>query len=148
MLLGFRVDDSAARGGRLQTLGLGSARVAAALVALGRALVQLGVPAVGGDLAVGGLVPLRPAWASRSDGSGAPPSTSRATSTTSRSDDLAALRNRWNAACASKPSRSIKTPSACSMSNRCSKAACSWSASRPLTCAVTAAASKLATRPA
>ena len=43
MLLGFRVDDSAARGGRLETLGLGSASVAAPLVALGRALVQFGV---------------------------------------------------------------------------------------------------------
>jgi hypothetical protein len=39
--LGFGVDDPAARGGRLQTLGLGSARLAAPLVASGRALVQL-----------------------------------------------------------------------------------------------------------
>jgi hypothetical protein len=36
MLLGFRVGDPAACGGRLQTLGLGSSRVATALVALGR----------------------------------------------------------------------------------------------------------------
>jgi hypothetical protein len=59
MPLGFRIDDPAARGGRLQTLGLRSACLAAPLVASGRALVQLRVPPVGGDLAIGGLVPLR-----------------------------------------------------------------------------------------
>jgi hypothetical protein len=38
---GFGVDDLAACGGRLQALGLRSARLAAPLVASGRALVQL-----------------------------------------------------------------------------------------------------------
>lgn len=47
------------RGGRLQTLGLRSAGLAAPLVTPGRALVQLRVPAVGGDLAVDVLEPLR-----------------------------------------------------------------------------------------
>jgi hypothetical protein len=42
--LGFGVDDPAARGGRLQTLGLCSAGLASPLVALGRAIVQLRVP--------------------------------------------------------------------------------------------------------
>ena len=58
MPLSFRIDDPAARGSRLQTLGLGSACLPAPLVASGRALVQLRVPAVDSDLAVGGLVPL------------------------------------------------------------------------------------------
>jgi hypothetical protein len=56
--LSFRIGDPAARGGRLQTLGLRSASLAAPLVTSGRALVQLRVPAVGGDLSVDVLVPL------------------------------------------------------------------------------------------
>ena len=58
MPLSFRVGDPAARGGRLQTLGLRSASLAAPLVPSGRALVRLRVPAVGGDLAIDVLVPL------------------------------------------------------------------------------------------
>jgi hypothetical protein len=57
--LGFGVNDPAARGGRLQTLGLCSASLASPLVALGRAFVQLRVPAVPGNLKVGGFAPLR-----------------------------------------------------------------------------------------
>ncbi len=57
---GFGVDDPATRRGRLQTLGLRSARLAAPLVPSGRAFTQLRVPAVAGNLAVGGFAPLRP----------------------------------------------------------------------------------------
>ena len=44
-----------------------------------------------------------------------------------------------------QPFAAISTPLACSISQRCSRAACSWPASRPLTSTVTAALSRLAT---
>ena len=59
-LFGFGVDDPAACGGRLQTLGLSSPGLAEPLVASGRALMHLRVPAVPGHLPIGGFPPLRP----------------------------------------------------------------------------------------
>jgi hypothetical protein len=57
--LGFGVDDPAARGGRLQALGLRSPGLATPLIPSGRALVQIRVSAVPGNLPVGGFAPLR-----------------------------------------------------------------------------------------
>jgi hypothetical protein len=60
----------------------------------------------------------------------------------------AAVASHSSAAGASRPSRSTRIATACSISDRCSKASRTWSASRPVACAVTAAPSRLATSPA
>ena len=57
--LGFGVDNPAACGCRLQSLGLSSPSLAEPLVPSGRALVPLRVSAVPGNLQVGGFAPLR-----------------------------------------------------------------------------------------
>ena len=77
-------------------------------------------------------------------GRGWPAVTSLATSARRLVEDRAARRSRSKAAWASSSSRPMMTPLACSMSQRCSRAACSWSASRPLAWAVMAALSRLA----
>jgi hypothetical protein len=102
-LLGLGVDDPATGSGRLQPLGLGSAGLTAPLVASGRALVQRWVPAMCGDLEVGGLAPLRPGLGKPIRGSGAPPTTAGAVWISRYTDDLATARSHANAACASRP---------------------------------------------
>ena len=122
-----------ARSSCLQALGLRPASLASPLIPSGRALMQLRVPAVRRNLKVGGGVPLRL-------GLGAPVGGERRAGE-DIIDHLGHLTPRRpgrraqpsNAACASMLSRWTKTAMARSSSDRCSTAACSWAAGRPVT---------------
>jgi hypothetical protein len=95
---GFGVDDPATRRGRLQTLGLGAARLTAPLVPSGRASCS---SESWRCMATSRSVALRRcvlAWASRSEGSGIPPTTAWATSSGARPDALAAVSSHPRAA--------------------------------------------------
>src|SRR5829696_1948102 len=74
-----------------------------------------------------------------------PAITSRTTSAKGRREERAALRRRSKAVAASMSSVAMRMPLARSISERCSRAAWSCSASRPVAWAATAAPSRLAT---
>src|SRR5829696_5853597 len=100
---------------------------------------------LGAGLPILGLLGTALASSRRLVGSGWPTVTSLATSASRRVEYRAGPPHPLKGRLGIQPLAAISTPLACSISQRCSRAACNWPASRPLTSAVTAALSRLAT---